>query len=53
MRLVTVEGSVLPFTGNDMLDGTPLLDIKPYVPRFDVHETSRIGWFAKNINRMA
>ncbi len=49
VRLVGVEGSVLRFTGNDMLDGTPLLDIKPYVPRFDVRETSRIGWFAKNI----
>jgi tRNA-Thr(GGU) m(6)t(6)A37 methyltransferase TsaA len=49
VRLVSVEGRVLRFTGNDMLDGTPLLDIKPYVPRFDVRKTSRIGWFAKNI----
>jgi tRNA (Thr-GGU) A37 N-methylase len=30
-----------------MLDGTPLLDIKPYVPRFDVREGARDGWFAR------
>jgi tRNA (Thr-GGU) A37 N-methylase len=28
----------------DMLDGTPLLDIKPYVPAFDSFEGSRAGW---------
>jgi tRNA (Thr-GGU) A37 N-methylase len=28
----------------DMLDGTPLLDIKPYVPAFDSFEKSRAGW---------
>jgi tRNA (Thr-GGU) A37 N-methylase len=30
--------------GIDMLDGTPLLDIKPYVPEFDVHVAARTGW---------
>jgi len=29
----------------DVLDGTPVLDIKPYVPRFDVWPANRIGWF--------
>jgi tRNA (Thr-GGU) A37 N-methylase len=28
----------------DIVDGTPLLDIKPYVPEFDVREGTRIGW---------
>jgi tRNA (Thr-GGU) A37 N-methylase len=28
----------------DILDGTPLLDIKPYVPEFDHQENCRIGW---------
>jgi tRNA (adenine37-N6)-methyltransferase len=30
----------------DMLDGTPLLDIKPYIPEFDVVAADRIGWYA-------
>jgi tRNA (adenine37-N6)-methyltransferase len=28
-----------------VLDGTPLLDIKPYVPRFDAHPDATSGWF--------
>jgi len=28
----------------DVVDGTPLLDIKPYVPEFDVRKADRIGW---------
>ena len=31
----------------DVLDGTPLLDIKPYVEKFDVRESTRAGWFDK------
>jgi tRNA (Thr-GGU) A37 N-methylase len=30
----------------DMLDGTPVLDIKPYTPRFDCFEVERAGWLA-------
>jgi tRNA (Thr-GGU) A37 N-methylase len=36
----------------DVVDGTPLLDIKPYVPAFDSHATDQIGWFAKNVGRV-
>jgi tRNA-Thr(GGU) m(6)t(6)A37 methyltransferase TsaA len=50
VKLLRVEGHVLHFAGNDMLDGTPVLDIKPYVPRFDVRQTERIGWFEKRVN---
>lgn len=52
VRLVRREGRVLHFLGNDMLDGTPVLDIKPYVPRLDVRQTERIGWFGKRIDQM-
>lgn len=45
VNLVSIEGPVLTFSGADMLDGTPLLDIKPYVPEFDSHPGSRAGWF--------
>lgn len=44
VRLLTVEGSRLHVADVDMLDGTPLLDIKPYVPAFDSFEQSRAGW---------
>lgn len=44
VRLVRREGCVLHFEDVDMLDGTPLLDIKPYVPRFDCRANVRTGW---------
>ncbi|MGC4079411.1 MAG: tRNA (N6-threonylcarbamoyladenosine(37)-N6)-methyltransferase TrmO [Rubrivivax sp.] len=52
VQLVQVQGRVLRFRGNDMLDGTPLLDIKPYVPRLDVRATERIGWFDQGLQRL-
>ncbi len=42
--LVAREGNILRIKGIDVLDGTPLLDIKPYVPEFDAHPVSRAGW---------
>ncbi|HVU34599.1 MAG TPA: tRNA (N6-threonylcarbamoyladenosine(37)-N6)-methyltransferase TrmO [Opitutaceae bacterium] len=44
VRLVAVEGPVLHIDGIDVLDGTPLLDVKPYVPRDDSVENARGGW---------
>lgn len=44
VRLLKVEGNVLHLAGVDILDGTPLLDIKPYVERFDSIEGIRNGW---------
>jgi tRNA (Thr-GGU) A37 N-methylase len=52
VRLVSVEGTTLHFSGNDMMDGTPVLDIKPYVPRFDVRETERVGWFGARLDQL-
>jgi tRNA-Thr(GGU) m(6)t(6)A37 methyltransferase TsaA len=52
VRLVSVDGTTLQFEGNDMIDGTPVLDIKPYVPAFDVRQTERIGWFAPKIDQI-
>ena len=52
VRLEVVQGTVLRFFGNDMLDGTPVLDIKPYVPLLDVRTTGRIGWFAQGLQRL-
>ncbi len=47
VRLVSVEGSTLHIENVDVLDGTPLLDIKPYVPEFDQHAVDRVGWLER------
>jgi len=44
VRVTRVEGNTLHFTGADMLDGTPLIDIKPYIQNFDQVEKSTSGW---------
>jgi tRNA-Thr(GGU) m(6)t(6)A37 methyltransferase TsaA len=44
VELKTVRGNVLEVGGIDVLDGTPLLDIKPYVRQFDCREDVRSGW---------
>lgn len=44
VRLVRREGCLLHLEDVDILDGTPLLDIKPYVPRFDYRAGARTGW---------
>ena len=46
VRLVRVERHILHIEDVDVVDGTPLLDIKPYVPEFDVRPADRIGWFS-------
>lgn len=45
VRLIGIENNCLRVADVDMLDGTPLLDIKPYVPAFDHFPVSRIGWY--------
>jgi tRNA-Thr(GGU) m(6)t(6)A37 methyltransferase TsaA len=45
VRFLRREGATLFVVDMDILDGTPLLDIKPYVPEFDCHANSRAGWF--------
>jgi tRNA (adenine37-N6)-methyltransferase len=45
VRLLRREGSMLHIADIDILDGTQLLDIKPYIPEFDAHPISKAGWF--------
>jgi tRNA (adenine37-N6)-methyltransferase len=45
VRLTGIEGALLHVEELDLLDGTPLLDIKPYVPPFDDRQDARYGWF--------
>ena len=52
VRLVRVEGRTLHVEDVDVTDGTPLLDIKPYVPAFDDRNGARIGWFEGKVERV-
>jgi len=45
LRLLSREGNVLRISDVDILDGTPVLDVKPYVPAFDSYPDERAGWF--------
>ncbi len=49
VRLIKIEGRFLTIEDVDVLDGTPLLDIKPYVPQFDSRDKCEIGWFSGKI----
>lgn len=44
VRLLAVEGNTLRISGCDLLDGTPVLDIKPYIPYCDAYPAARTGW---------
>ncbi|MDD5604560.1 MAG: tRNA (N6-threonylcarbamoyladenosine(37)-N6)-methyltransferase TrmO [Dehalococcoidales bacterium] len=46
VRLLGIRDNILDIENVDILDGTPLLDIKPYVTAFDVYKTEKEGWLA-------
>jgi len=48
VRIQRIEGNRLYFAEVDMLDETPLLDIKPYVEHFDRRENAKSGWLEKH-----
>ncbi len=49
VKLIGIEGIFLYIEDVDIVDGTPLLDIKPYVPQFDSRETELIGWLSGRV----
>ncbi|MBM3248291.1 MAG: tRNA (N6-threonylcarbamoyladenosine(37)-N6)-methyltransferase TrmO [Candidatus Omnitrophica bacterium] len=51
VRLLRRKGNVLFVKGIDVIDGTPLLDIKPYVPEFSSAFKVRIGWLTNKISK--
>ena len=46
VKLIRIEKNILEIENVDMLDGTPLIDIKPYVPDFDAQKADKVGWTA-------
>jgi tRNA-Thr(GGU) m(6)t(6)A37 methyltransferase TsaA len=53
VRLIKIEKNILHIQDVDIVDGTPLLDIKPYVPEFDIREVERIGWLEKKVHKLS
>ena len=53
VRLVRIEENILYIQDTDIVDGTPLLDIKPYVPEFDTRVGERVGWLEKNVYKLS
>ena len=52
VELKSIEKNLLHISNVDILDGTPLLDIKPYVPEFDHCEKVRRGWLSGSIEKI-
>lgn len=52
VRLVGITDCTLHIEEVDVVDGTPLLDLKPFVPALDNRATDHIGWFAGRVDRV-
>jgi tRNA (adenine37-N6)-methyltransferase len=48
VKLIGIDKNTIYIEQVDMLDGTPLIDIKPFYPRYDNRENVKIGWLEKN-----
>jgi tRNA-Thr(GGU) m(6)t(6)A37 methyltransferase TsaA len=53
VELDKIEHNILYVKDLDIVEGTPLLDIKPYVPEFDTRVVKKKGWIEKNVNRLS
>jgi tRNA-Thr(GGU) m(6)t(6)A37 methyltransferase TsaA len=53
VRLERIEGNTLFILDVDIVDGTPLLDIKPYAPGFDALPQARSGWLSGKLENLA
>ncbi len=47
VRLTGIDGNILHLAEVDILDGSPLLDIKPYVPEYDIYPAGKTGWIGE------
>lgn len=52
VRLIGIEKNKILVRDIDIVDGTPLLDIKPYVPEFDTRKVVKTGWLEKNVRKL-
>jgi tRNA-Thr(GGU) m(6)t(6)A37 methyltransferase TsaA len=52
VKLTRIKGNTLYIENIDVVDGTPLLDIKPYVPEFNIHGNIRLGWLRDKVGKV-
>jgi len=52
VRLVRIDDAVLYIRDIDVVDKTPLLDIKPYIPEFDIREVDSTGWIGEKAKKV-
>ena len=52
VRLIDIKNEILHVQDVDVVDGTPLLDIKPFVPEFDMREVVKLGWLGKKTKKI-
>lgn len=53
VRLKKIEKNIIYIKDVDIVDDTPLLDIKPYVSEFDIREDVKTGWYEKNVHKLS
>jgi tRNA-Thr(GGU) m(6)t(6)A37 methyltransferase TsaA len=51
VRLTDIRENILEIEDVDILNGTPLLDIKPYIDEFDRHFSQKQGWLSDNAKK--
>ncbi|MFW9873765.1 MAG: tRNA (N6-threonylcarbamoyladenosine(37)-N6)-methyltransferase TrmO [Candidatus Thorarchaeota archaeon] len=51
LKILDLKGNKIQVSNVDILDKTPILDLKPYVPQFDNIKSTKIGWLKGKINR--
>jgi tRNA-Thr(GGU) m(6)t(6)A37 methyltransferase TsaA len=51
VRLIGIHEGVLEVADVDVIDGTPLVDVKPYVPEFDCYPGSKSGWLEESASQ--
>ena len=52
LKIEGIKDNKIHVSQVDILDNTPILDIKPYAPQFDSRNTDRIGWLQNRIRKM-
>ena len=52
VRLLRIQGCTVFIEDIDIIDGTPLLDIKPYIPDIDTRKMVRLGWLENRTDKM-
>ena len=52
VRLLKIKNNILYIEDLDIIDGTPLLDIKPYIPQFDERKGVKTAWLDSNISKL-